>query len=118
MADSTAYEYQTVDRLIAVLNNGDDGAAITDDYRTLVKKLGDPAFGEKRKGKLTIEIEFTADARAVDVVITSKVKEPQRPKIKDRLFHSSRGDTLTARDPGRDTMFAGQDLGRAGMRAV
>jgi len=109
-----AYEIQTVDRLIAVLNNGDDGADATRDYRTLVETLGSYVenYGGTHKGKLTLTISFAADAKGIDVAIESKATSPKRPVLKERFFATEKGDGLTARDPARGTLFEGDDLGR------
>lgn len=112
MAGEKAYEIPTVDRLIATINGGDDGAEISKEYHALIEKLADPAYGDKRKGKMTISIDFAADAKGVDVLVTSKVSAPVRPKTKDRLFVSASGDSLTAKNPNNNTFFEGDDLGR------
>jgi hypothetical protein len=112
MADP-AYEIQTVDRLVAVINQGDDGADATRDYREIMELL--PArvqmHGGKHKAKLVLTIEFVADQKGIDVSLSSEKKMPKRPVLKERFFVSERG-TLTAQDPGKDTLFPGADMGR------
>lgn len=112
MADA-AYEIQTVDRLIAVINQGDDGADATKDYRNLLETLSNYVenHGGTHKGKLILTINFTADHKGLDVSLTSEAKMPKRPVLKERYFLSEKG-TLTAKDPARGTMFEGADLGR------
>ncbi|KAF0115163.1 MAG: hypothetical protein FD149_1675 [Rhodospirillaceae bacterium] len=109
-----AYDLQSVDRIIAIINNGDDGDAAAQDYRALIATLNDRVntYGGTHKGKLTITLDFEADAKGVDVAMTTTVKPPPRPKFVDRYFISDRGDVLTARDPARESMFPGADLGR------
>jgi len=111
--DDRAYEIPTVDRLIAVINGGDDGADATRDYREIMDVLPNRVqqHGGKHKAKLVLTIEFTADAKGIDVALTSESKLPKRPQMKERYFVSERG-TLTAKDPGKDTMFPGVDMGR------
>ena len=111
--DDRAYEIPTVDRLIAVLNNGDDGADATKDYREIMEVLPNRVqqHGGTHKAKLVLTIEFSADKNGMDVALTSESKLPKRPKLKERYFVSERG-TLTAKDPGKDTMFPGVDMGR------
>ena len=81
MAD-TAYEVQTVDRLIAVINHGDDGADATRDYRTIMETLAKRLenHGGSHKAKLVITIEFTADAKGKGASLStsseSRVAQP------------------------------------------
>lgn len=111
--DPAAYEVKTVDRLVAVLNSGDDGAEATRLYREIMDRLANNIreHGGKHKASLTITIEFVADAKGLDVALTSKAKLPGRPVIKERFFMSP-ANTLTLQDPARDSMFPGADLGR------
>lgn len=113
MADP-AYEIHTVDRLIAVINHGDDGADATRDYRSIIETITQRVadHGGKHKGKLVLTFEFNADEKGLDVSLSSEAKLPKRPVMKERFFASERG-VLTAQDPARDTLFAGNDLGRA-----
>lgn len=108
-----AYEVKTVDRLVAVLNSGDDGAEATRQYRTIMDTLASyiQEHGGKHKGELTIKFGFTADAKGLDVQMDVTSKLPKRPIIKERFFMSP-GNTLTLQDPARDSLFAGSDLGR------
>lgn len=117
MADA-AYEIQTVDRLVAVINQGDDGADATKDYRNLIDTLSSYVenHGGTHKGKLVLTVSFTADQKGIDVSLASEAKMPKRPVLKERYFLSDKG-TLTAKDPGRGTMFEGADLGRKGASA-
>jgi hypothetical protein len=110
-----AYEVRTVDRLIAVLNQGDDGAEATRLYHDIMERLanGIQEHGGKHKGKLTLVIEFVHDARGLDVSMNCKATMPARPVIKERFFMSPQ-NTLTLQDPARDSLFAGSDLGRRG----
>lgn len=115
MADDRAYEAPTLDRLLASLNNGDDNASATEDYRRLVERLASmvESYSGTHKGKLTLEFEFKADAKGVDVALKTKTAMPVRPVLKDRLFiGGNKGDVLTFRDPARGTFFEGSDLGR------
>lgn len=113
MSESRAYEVRTVDRLLAALNDGDDCAAVSNELRALVAKLSEyqENHGGKHKGALTLKIGFTQDSRELDVEMDFAVKNPPRPKLKDRMFVTERGD-LTRQDPGRGTMFEGLELGR------
>lgn len=112
MADA-AYEVRTVDRLIAVLNSGDDGAEATRLYREIMDRLAKNIqdHGGKHRGQLTITVDFLADAKGLDVAMTAKAKLPGKPVIKERFFMSP-DNTLTLQDPARDSLFAGADLGR------
>lgn len=116
MSDA-AYEVQTVDRLVATINAGDDGNDATQDYRRLMETLNKYVedYGGKHKGSLTIKLEFAADPKGVDVTMTSQATLPKRPTNKERFFISERG-TLTLKDPGRDTLFPGADMGRKARR--
>lgn len=109
-----AYEIKTVDRLIAVLNSGDDGAEATRQYREIMDRLAHNIVehGGKHKGQLTLIVDFVADAKGLDVCLTSKAKLPGRPVIKERFFMSEK-NTLTLQDPARESLFTGADLGRA-----
>lgn len=108
-----AFEIQTVDRLIAVVNNGDDGADATQEYRSLMQKLDTYTtnYGGKHKGKIVITINLAQDAKGVEVTVETKVTDPRRPKYAEHLFSTGNG-TLTTKDPARGTMFEGADLGR------
>lgn len=112
MADP-AYEVQTVDRLIAVLNNGDEGAEATRLYRELMDRLASyiQEHGGKHKGELAIKVSFVADAKGLDVSIECNAKMPKKPVIKERFFMSDK-NTLTLQDPGKDSLFQGVDMGR------
>lgn len=109
-----AYEVSTVDRLVAVLNGGDDGAEATRQYREIMDRLANniQEHGGTHKAKLTLTIEFKADAKGLDVAMQSKATLPARPVIKERFFMSEK-NTLTLQDPARDSLFPGADLGRA-----
>jgi hypothetical protein len=109
-----AYEVSTVDRLVAVLNGGDDGAEATRQYREIMDRLANniQEHGGTHKAKLTLTIEFKADAKGLDVAMQSKATLPARPVIKERFFMSEK-NTLTLQDPARDSMFPGSDLGRS-----
>ena len=111
--DSSAYEVRTVDRLIAVVNSGDDGAEATRMYRDIMDRLASNIqdHGGKHKAKLVLTIDFVADAKGLDVSLISKATLPAKPVIKERYFMSEQ-NTLTLQDPARDTLFPGDDLGR------
>lgn len=108
-----AYEVQTVDRLVAVLNTGDENAEASRLYREIMDRLAHniQEHGGKHKGQLVLTIDFVADAKGLDVSLTSKAKVPGRPVQKERFFMSDR-NTLTLQDPARDSLFPGDDLGR------
>jgi len=108
-----AYEVKTVDRLVAVLNTGDDGAEATRQYRNIMETLAGyiQEHGGKHKGELTLKLSFNADAKGLDVQMDVSYKLPKRPVIKERFFMSP-NNTLTLQDPARDSMFPGADLGR------
>lgn len=112
-AEDRAYEIGTADRLIALIANGDAGADVTRDYKTLNEILDDyvQSYGGKHKGELTIKIAFEADAKGVDVAVESRISRPKRPRFKERLFSTGRG-TLTAKDPAKNSLFPGANLGR------
>lgn len=114
--DDRVYEVPTIDRLIACINQGDDGAEATRLYRECMSALSRNIenHGGKHKGSLTIKIEFEADAKGIDVAIKTSARMPAAPVLKERFFVSGKGDTLTAKDPGRGTLFEGNDLGRRG----
>lgn len=114
MADERAYEISTTDRLIAVINGGDDNADATKDYHNIMETLQNRVgnHGGKHKAKLVLTIEFEADHKGIDVVLTTEAKLPKRPKTKERYFDSGKG-TLTLKDPARGSLFEGTDLGRA-----
>lgn len=113
MSDGREYEIQTIDRLIATINSGDTCAKATKDLRDLVTEGAEVVaeHGGTVKGSITITLGFTFDARGLDVTMKHKATMPPVPVLKERLFVNDRG-TLTAMDPARDTMFAGNDLGR------
>ncbi len=113
MADA-AYEVQTVDRLIAVLNQGDEGAEATRLYRSIMDTLAAYVadHGGEHKAELKISVKFKADAKGVDVSISSDAKLPKKPITKERFFMSDK-NTLTLKDPGHDSLFPGTDMGRA-----
>lgn len=109
-----AYEVRTVDRLIAVLNHGDDGAEATRLHTDIMARLAQniQEHGGKHKGSLTLTIEYVADAKGLDVSLTAKAKLPGRPVTKERFFMTP-DNRLTLQDPARDSLFPGSDLGRA-----
>ena len=113
MSDS-AYEVRTVDRLVAVLNSGDDGAEATRQYRNIMDTLASyiQEHGGKHKGELTIKIAFTADEKGLDVQMDVTSKLPKLSVIKERFIMSPE-NTLTLQHPARDSLFPGTDLGRA-----
>ncbi|SRR6266568_3990178 len=115
MSESRPYEIRTVDRLIAVINQGDDGAEATKLYEDIMVRLAQliQDHGGKFKASLVMTIAFTADERGLDVQMSSKAKLPDRPVLKERYF-MSRENVLTMQDPGRDSLFPGTDLGRRG----
>ncbi len=108
-----AYEVKSVDRLIAVLNTGDDGAEATRQYRNIMDTLASyiQEHGGKHKGELNLKIQFTADAKGLDVQMDVTSKLPKRPIIKERFFMSPE-NVLTLQDPGRESFFPGVDMGR------
>jgi hypothetical protein len=108
-----AYEIRTVDRLVAVLNQGDDGSEATRHYRDIMARLAElqQEHGGKHKGQLTLTFDFAGDAKGVDVTLTVKSKIPGRPILKERYFLSET-NVLTLQDPARETLFPGADLGR------
>lgn len=118
-----AYEIRTVDRLIALNSHGDDGeeanrlyGQIMAELRRTITEYGHP--GLKIKASLALTIDFTADHQgAIDVSITSKAKLPGRPVNRERFFLAA-GDHLTLKDPARDSLFPGVDLGRGGGRGA
>lgn len=113
MAGDQAYEIQTIDRLIACLNHGDEGAEATRLYREIMERGAQMQadHGGTHKAELTIKIKFSFDPKGVDVAIVPSAKIPPRPTTKERFFVSEKG-TLTMQDPARDSMFPGADLGR------
>lgn len=115
-----AYELQSIDRLVAVINNGDDGSDATKNYRALVSTLSDyvERYKGRHKGKLTLTIDFEATEKGVDLSLASAVKLPARPKNKDRYFVTAGGDRLTAQDPAKETLFPGANLGRQRPSAI
>jgi hypothetical protein len=117
MAEPNAYQVRTVDRLIAVVNHGDDGAEATKQHEAILDRLAmlTAEHGGKHKAKLTLTIEYTADPRGLDVSITAKATIPGRPVMKERFF-LTRDNRLTLQDPARDSLFPGVDLGRSGSR--
>lgn len=108
-----AYEVKTVDRLIAVLNSGDENAEATRLHRSIMDRLASNItdHGGKHKGQLVLTIDYIADAKGLDVSVTAKAKIPGKPVIKERFFMSDKNE-LTLQDPARDSMFSGLDLGR------
>lgn len=115
-----AYEIRSVDRMLAVLNHGDDCEDATRDYRQLVAALKEHVerYGGNTKGKMILTFDFVADARGVDVAMNVTTKIPARPRIKDRYFISECGETLTGKDPGKETLFPGADMGRKRPAAI
>ena len=110
-----AYEIRTVDRLLAVLNDGDENEHATRLYQQAMSHLDDyvQKYGGTHKAKLTVEIELVQDPKGVDVAITAKATLPAPPKTKQRFFSTAKG-TVTAMDPGKDSLFPGTDMGRKG----
>jgi hypothetical protein len=88
MADSSAYEVRTVDRLIAVANHGDDGAEATKRHEQIMDRLAEllAEHGGRHKAKLVLTIDYVADERGLDVAIHSKATLPARPVLKERFF--------------------------------
>ena len=113
MSDGREYEIQTIDRLIATINQGDTCQEATELLRELISKGTEviTEHGGEVKGSITITLGFHFDAKGLDVTMKAKATMPPVPVLKERLFVNDRG-TLTAMDPARDTMFAGNDLGR------
>lgn len=111
--ESRAYEVRTIDRLMAVLNDGDDCNAASTKLRQLIAELEEyqESHGGKHKGAMTLKFTFTRDAKGMDVQMDFTIRSPPRPVLKDRLFVTERGD-LTRKDPGKGTMFEGYDMGR------
>ena len=112
-----AYEVRTIDRLLAVLNQGDDNAEATRQYRQIMDRLANNIheYGGKFKAELTLTVSFEADAKGIDVSVSVKSKIPAIPKIKERFFQAGDGtNVLSLQDPARETLFAGVDLGRRG----
>lgn len=112
-----AYELKTVDRIVAVLNNGDENAEATRLHSEIMDRLANniQEHGGKHKATLTLTIEYSADPKGIDVSLVCKAKVPAKPIQKERFFMSEK-NTLTLQDPARDSMFAGSDLGRAPRR--
>jgi hypothetical protein len=69
---------RTIDRLVAVLNGGDDGAEATRQYREIMDRLANYVHehGGRHKAKLTLAIEFVADAKGLDVALRSPAQRP------------------------------------------
>lgn len=109
-----AYEVQGVAHLLQVNNDGDDGARINDDFRRLMSAVTEHVgeHGGEAKGKMTIVIAVAADARGIDITVSSTAVLPPHPKCKMRYFATDKGDGVTLRNPNRETMFPGADLGR------
>jgi hypothetical protein len=114
-----AWEIRTPDRLIATINHGDDGAIATQEFNNLMELLATRVsrYHGKHKGQFSIVIDLAADENGVDVTMHTKIKEPPRPVIRERMFLTDEG-RLTMQDPARDTMMPGTDLGRASGRAT
>lgn len=108
-----AYEVRTVDRLVAVLNSGDDGAEATRLYRHAMDTIAEYVreHGGKHKAVVTLKIALEADPKGVDVSMEVAATLPKRPKQKERFFMTPE-NALTLQDPMRDTMFPGMDAGR------
>lgn len=120
MPADPAYEVRTIDRLIAVVNHGDDGTEVNRLYRQIMEKLRHNAneFGGKHKAQLSITIDFQIDDRgSIDVAVASKAKLPGRPVNKERFF-LAQDDVLTLQDPARESLFPGSDLGRRATAAA
>lgn len=109
-----AYEVKTVDRLIAVINAGDDGEEATRLYRHAMETIANyiQEHGGKHKAVLTLKISMEGDPKGVDVSIDVACTLPKRPKQKERFFMTPE-NALTLQDPMRETMFPGIDAGRA-----
>lgn len=112
--DPRAYEVASIAQLLTVNNEGDDLAHADVDYRRVMAAITEHigAFGGEAAGELTIKFKFKGDAKGIDVAIETERKLPKRPTSKARYFATGRGDGLTLRNPNRETMFPGQDLGR------
>lgn len=109
-----AYEVKTVDRLVAVLNSGDDGAEATRLYRHAAETCAEYVreHGGKHKAQIILKINLEVDPKGVDVSLEVDAKLPKRPKQKERFFLTPDNE-LTLQDPARDSLFPGADLGRA-----
>ncbi|KAA0571103.1 hypothetical protein [Azospirillum sp. Sh1] len=112
--DARAYEVASVAQLLTVNNEGDDLANADTDYRLVMAAITEHigAYGGTATGEVTIKFKIVADAKGVDVAIETTRKMPKRPLSKARYFTTGKGDGLTLRNPNRETMFPGQDLGR------
>lgn len=112
--DPRAYEIPSLINLLQIHNDGDDLARADALYRGVVaattEYLGE--HGGTAAGEITVKIKITADAGGVDATIESDAKVPKPPKIKMRYFATDKGDGLTLRNPNRNSMFPGVDLGR------
>lgn len=100
--------------LLQTNTDGDDLAHADECYRAVMSALTAhiEAYHGTAKGELTIKASFAADPKGIDVTIETSSKLPKPPKSKSRYFANDRGDGLTTRNPNRDTMFPGADLGR------
>jgi len=114
MPGDPAYEIQTADRLLAVINGGDDAGEATRQYRMINTVLADfvEQHGGKHKAELVLKFSFTIDPRGTDVSLDITSKLPKRPVVKERLFVDRSRGVLTLQDPARDSLFPGSDLGR------
>jgi hypothetical protein len=111
---ASAWQVPTVDRLVAVINSGDDGAEATRQHHAILAAINENQreFGGKHKAKLLLEIGYEGDAKGVDISLKVTAKLPLRPVLRER-YYLTRDNVLTLQDPARDTLFAGDDLGRA-----
>lgn len=109
-----AYELRSITRIIQTLNHGDDLRAIDARYHEIIGTLVDRVerFGGKHKGEITLKLTFNIDEGGIDVALSSTVKEPPRPTLRERFF-ATEDNVLTVQDPARGELFEGQDLGRA-----
>lgn len=109
-----AYKVSSIDRLFAIHNDGDDGSSATEDMRKGIAAITSHVSenGGKARAIQVITIVYDADAKGIDVSISSTIKTPKRPSAKSRYFAMPKGDELTLQNPNRDTMFPNIDLGR------
>jgi hypothetical protein len=109
-----AYEVGSIAQLLQVNNDGEDLANADQDYRRVMAAISEhlDSFGGTAAGELTLKFTFTGDAKGVDVSVECTRKLPKRPKTKARYFATQGGDGLTLKNPNRETLFPGADLGR------
>lgn len=113
MSDNRAYRIATVDKLIGVINRGDECAEAMKLMRELVDRIAEVQAEHRGvvKGALTITLSFACDERGVDVTMATTAKMPKKPALKDRMFVDQNGG-LTLQDPALNSLFPGSDLGR------